>query len=329
MPPLTEEKNSSSDLRRKRRYSRDGLDSKRFKVSETTESAVKRMNRKDLEQLVLEKIVEVMVANSNLGEMVRKFDRLNADFIKVNDKATVLRKQLSDLQEVTKRIKVLEETKSIRIPKITRSVGLQVTSVTKAKVNNVSTNGINKEVIDLVEVKKVDMTKDRGSFSDVIPQLNDKVRTGLKTSDDISCSPSEKKDNKLIKHSIVAKKSTGGKNGSSRKLDASIDSKDLMPLSLAVEKSNGSDGIVIKWWSKNLESLQMDKIRNYELEGAKRSEGEQGDFKWSRIGEMIKPLPLPMACNLNNFRTGIQYHFSVEVLTDNEVYYSNVSSIMI
>jgi len=329
MPPLIEEKNRSSDLSRKRRHSGNGPDSKRFKVSETTDSAVKRMNRKDLEQLVLDKIVEVMVANSNLGEMVRKFDRLNADFIKVNDKATVLRKQLSDLQEVTKRIKVLEETKSIRIPKITRSVGLQVTSVTKAKVNNVSTNGTNKDVVDLVDDKNVDMTKNRGSFSDVIPQLNDKVITGLKTSDDIPCSPREKKDSKgLIKQSCVAKKSTGGKNGSSRKLDFSVDSKDIMPLSLVVKKSNGSDGIVITW-SKKLESLQTDKILNYELEGAKRSEGEKGDFKWSRIGEMIKPLPLPMACNLNNFKTGIQYHFRVKVLTDNEVYYSNVSSIMI
>ena len=275
MPPLTEEKNSSSDLRRKRRHSRDGPDSKRFKVSETTESAVKRMNRKDLEQLVLEKIVEVMVANSNLGEMVRKFDRLNADFIKVNDKATVLRKQLSDLQEVTKRIKVLEETKSIRIPKITRSVGLQVTSVTKAKVNNVSTNGINKDVIDLVDDNKVDMTTNGGSFSDVIPQPNDKARMmGLKTSDDTPCSPSEKKDSKgLIKQSFVAKKSTGGKNGSTRKLDATIDRKFIMPLILVVKKSSGSDGIVITW-SKRLESLQTDKILNYELEGAKRSGAE-------------------------------------------------------
>ena len=41
--------------------------------------------------------------------------------------ACQLGKQVADLQEVTRRVKVLEkEGKGVRIPKITRSVGLQV-----------------------------------------------------------------------------------------------------------------------------------------------------------------------------------------------------------
>ena len=54
--------------------------------------------------------------------------------------ACQLGKQVADLQEVTRRVKVLEkEGKGVRIPKITRSVGLQVSHsnyfVQKVKVS--------------------------------------------------------------------------------------------------------------------------------------------------------------------------------------------------
>ena len=59
---------------------------------------------------------------SKSGDLAKKFEKMSADYSKVKEKASALQKQLTDLQEVTKRIKVLEETKSVRIPKITRSM---------------------------------------------------------------------------------------------------------------------------------------------------------------------------------------------------------------
>ena len=58
------------------------------------------------------------------------------------------------------------------------------------------------------------------------------------------------------------------------------------PLQLSVKKSESTDVIVITW-AKRLDNLEVDSILNYELEGAK---GEEK--KWTRIGNLIKPLPL-------------------------------------
>ena len=57
--------------------------SKRFKMSESTKRGLNRMNRKDLEQLVLEKTVEVMMANEALAKMAEKVEKLLADVWKM------------------------------------------------------------------------------------------------------------------------------------------------------------------------------------------------------------------------------------------------------
>ena len=59
---------------------------------------------------------------------------MSVDYGKLKEKVSALQKQLTDLQEVTKRIKVLEEIKTSRISKIIRSVTLQVTSKSKAEL---------------------------------------------------------------------------------------------------------------------------------------------------------------------------------------------------
>ena len=84
---------------------------------------VKKLNRNDLEQLVPNKIVEAITMRSKSSDLAKKFElQMSTDYSKVKEKANALQKQLTDPQEVTKRIKVLEETKSVRIPKITRSM---------------------------------------------------------------------------------------------------------------------------------------------------------------------------------------------------------------
>merc|ERR1712025_1433408 len=91
-------------------------------------------------------------------------------------------------------------------------------------------------------------------------------------------------------------------------------------LSLSVKKSETADVIVITWTNKLHNDAAT--VIHYELEGAK---GEK--MKWSRIGNIIKPLPLPMVCTLNKFKMGVVYHFRVKMITKDLSSFSNVSSI--
>jgi len=322
MPPLFEDRSSSKVSGRKRKQSVDNAKVKKVKLDELKTSSstiVKKMSRDDLEQLVLCKMIEVITAKSECGELSKKVDKLSIDNTKLKEKAIALQKQLADLTEVTKRIKVLEETKTVRIPKITRSVGLQVTSKTKAELEKVEKNTA---VIDIgYEESGDNESKIKASkFNDMIK--NDPLG--------------------LLKHSNtkkveVAKKSTGGKSSKKNRIaDPEVPQQENKPtdesepLALNVKKSNGNDGIVITW-AKKLDSFDMAKIVNYELEGSKGTKGEKNmaNLKWSRIGNPIQPLPLPMACNLNNFKTGVLYNFRVKLLTRDKSFYSNVSSIIL
>ena len=146
--------------------------SKRFKMSESTKRGLNRMNRKDLEQLVLEKTVEVMMANEALVKMAVKVEKLTASKVKV--KASALKNQISEIQEMTRRLKVLEHTKSIRIPKITRSVGLKVTCM-KPTMNSEPS----KELTRLVDSLKEETVHNGGSSSSVNSQLHTMYITNL------------------------------------------------------------------------------------------------------------------------------------------------------
>ena len=45
---------------------------------------------------------------SKSGDLAKKFEKMSADYSKVKEKASALQKQLANLQEVTKRIKIQE-----------------------------------------------------------------------------------------------------------------------------------------------------------------------------------------------------------------------------
>jgi len=329
MPPSLsslEESSAATVFSKKRKQSQDHP--LRLKKSLSCKSGddapeLKKISRNDLEQLVLRKIVEAITAKSKFGELSKKFEAMSTDYNKVKEKASALQKQLADLQEVTKRIKVLEETKTVRIPKITRSVGLQVTSKTKAEVE--------KEKKPTV----IDIGNDEHLSSVVTKPVSKTVEEIIKN-DPLDLLKQLRKPKKE-----VAKKSTGGKSSKTdkpadisrdqksqevEKKSSEMDSIPSEPLSLNVKKSSGVDGIVITW-AKKKNNFDLDSIVSYELEGSKGVKGEK--MKWSRIGNMIKPLPLPMACNLNNFKTGVLYHFRVKLLTKDKAYYSNISSIIL
>eukprot|EP00092_Neocalanus_flemingeri_P002268 GFUD01002419.1.p1 GENE.GFUD01002419.1~~GFUD01002419.1.p1 ORF type:complete len:322 (+),score=96.78 GFUD01002419.1:91-1056(+) len=313
-----EESSSFAASGRKRKKSLENTKVKKPKVDDLTPGAiVKKVSRSDLEQLVLQKMVEVITARSECGELSKKVEKLNLDNTKLKEKAVALQKQLADLTEVTKRIKVLEETKTVRIPKITRSVGLQVASKTKAEIEK---DEKKPAVIDIGHEESIKAS----NVEEIIKKDPLDLLKQLKT-----------------KKVEVAKKSTGGK---SSKKNISADSTNTTklaeteskpadenePLTLNVKKSTGTDGIVITW-AKKLDSFDLTSIVNYELEGSKGTKGEKNmtNLKWSRIGNSIRPLPLPMACNLNNFKTGVLYYFRVKLLTRDNSFYSNVSSIIL
>ena len=112
------------------------------------------------------------MANEALVKMAVKVEKLTASKVKV--KASALKNQISEIQEMTRRLKVLEHTKSIRIPKITRSVGLKVTCM-KPTMNSEPS----KELTRLVDSLKEETVHNGGSSSSVNSQLHTMYITNL------------------------------------------------------------------------------------------------------------------------------------------------------
>ena len=82
-----------------------------------------------LENVVTEKIAEVLSARSEIGELRRKCDKFDEENEKWKKKQTLLQKMCMDLNTVMKRYIVDEQNKQkdrVSPIKITRSVGLQV-----------------------------------------------------------------------------------------------------------------------------------------------------------------------------------------------------------
>jgi len=266
---------------------------------------IKTMSRRDLELLVQKKIIETIQVKSDCGELAKKVAKLSMDNIKLKEKAVNLQKQLADLTEVTKKTKVIKETKTVRIPKITRSVGLQVSSKVPAEVEK----ELKPTVIDIV--------------AEVSEEIVDKISKGTNLTN-----VEEGIEKQMNYSKEVARKSTRGRlNTKCHTSDIALT--EVEPLSLNVKKSAGQDNGVVLTWTKRLNTYDFSSIVNYELEGAKGSKGNQASdkIKWSRIGDPIEPLPLPMACNLNNFKHGVFYSFRVKLVTKNSSFYSNIASI--
>jgi len=289
---------------------------KKAKVEKNSDvTAVHRLTRTELEELVLKKVVEAVTAKSKYVELVRKFEKMSEDYGKMKEKASTLEKHLSDLEEVTKRIKVVENTQTVRIPKVTRSVGLQVTS--KIKTEQERPGGGKAVVIEIDDENSVPANVADSVLESIKSDRNRKARVGGVARKSCGGGKSLKTENPEV-----------GK--SEQKNEMKMNDNEVVyesePLNLTVTKSGGTDGIVITW-AKRLDSLDVDSIVNYELEGSKGVKSEK--MKWSRIGNLIQPLPLPMACNLNKFKPGVHYHFRVKLITKDQTSYSNISSIVL
>ena len=322
MPPSSDPLPVSSAAVLSRKRKKDQVKAREVKKEKVEKNscvaAVHRLTRTELEELVLKKVVEAVTAKSKYVELVKKFEKMGEDYGKMKEKAISLEKHLSDLEEVTKRIKVMENTQTVRIPKITRSVGLQVTSKFKSEPER------------------------PGGGKAVVIEIDDEKSVPAKTADSVL--ESVKSDSPLNRNRKamggVARKSCGGGKSlktespevgiSEQKNEMQMKDNEVVyeseTLNLTVAKSGSTDGIVITW-AKRLDSLDVDSIVNYELEGSKGAKSEK--LKWSRIGNLIQPLPLPMACNLNKFKPGVHYHFRVKLITRDQTSYSNISSIVL
>merc|ERR1712128_300203 len=90
---------------------------------------LKKMSRNDLEDLIANKMVEVMTNKSEIGKLRHQCDSFQEPVEKWNRRAQALSKQCTDLSTVMR--KYITDSKSrprdkVAPVRITRSVGLQV-----------------------------------------------------------------------------------------------------------------------------------------------------------------------------------------------------------
>lgn len=215
--------------------------------------AGKQMSRAELEVLVGRKVDE--------AELARRVGRLEAENAALKQRTAELGGQLDTLAEVAGRVRQLEtEGRGLRVPRVTRSVGLQV-------------------------------GPRPGGLALAPPAVN---------SEEIVLDSDEEEGE-------------GGEEGEGEEL-----------LQLVVRRAaGGGSGVVVQWARRPAATLDLALVRGYELEG------RQGAGRaWSRVGPAIRPLPLPMACNLNGFKQGIGYSFRIKMIHANlGTLFSNISTI--
>merc|ERR1719244_65695 len=236
---------------------------------------------------------------STCGELVRQVNKLTDDNKRIREKANNLQKQMGDLMEATKRVRVERETKSVRVPRITRNVGIQVNQVINKPVTN----------------QKEEIVLDDDSNESISQSTSTSAMNG---GDHYPSLPRKE----VVEEKVV---------DNSRFLLPNRSPPDITEglIELKVKKADSHDGIVITWDCRQTASDFNPKlITSYELEGSKAVEAS-APLRWARIGAPINPLPLPMACNLNNFKKGVNYYFRLKVINNLNISYSNVTSIIL
>merc|ERR1719347_2568710 len=86
----------------------------------------RRLTRKELEEIVAEKMKEAFTVKGICKELLIKVEKLTKENNEIKDKVSLLKKHLSDLTEASAKIKIERQSNTVKVPRITRNVGLQV-----------------------------------------------------------------------------------------------------------------------------------------------------------------------------------------------------------
>jgi len=371
---------------------------------------VKQMSRQELEKLVESKITELLQYKGDHVALGKKVDKLQEENSKLSERATALGKQMADLKEVVRRVKEAEkkkgEGKVSKIPRVTRNVGLQISStltpVPLGQPTPSPSPSLSEEDVVVLdddeeeegETKVTTMEKspkqvtvdvlprgirrhslptdelwsgsdgdrgtrpwldgggggrprsngDRGARSNGDGGARPRVDHGgaaslskslqggnyskqQQSSSSMGSSSISRKINLPASGSLHTSLSSGSLSitrtpKSPPTISHAATREDQEPITLTVNKvDQAQGGIMIQWAWNKASNFDISKVVSYQLEGS------QGQSKWTKVGEPIVPLSLPMACTLNGFKTGVTYGFRIKIQTRVNVLHSNVSKI--
>lgn len=287
------------------------------------------MSKQDLERLVEAKITELVQQKGEHVALREKMDKLEEENKKLREIAAGLGKQVADLKEVVRRVKEAErslgEGKVTKIPRVTRNVGLQVNAVPKpmpslappSRPTPLPPPSASEDDVVLLDDDEGDspLTRVNGgaaaslSRSSLDTEIKPQIGSGQSKSSNFSRS----------RKSNLSTSSSGSLSSSSISITKTRD-QGLEPITLTVNKV-GAGGIMVQWRRNGASEFDTSKVVSYLLEGS------QGSSDWTKVGDHIKPLTLPMACTLNGFKTGSTYRFRIRVQTRVDVLYSNPATV--
>jgi len=310
------------------------------------------MSKHDLERLVEAKITELLQQKGEHVALREKMDKLEEENKKLREIAAGLGKQVADLKEVVRRVKEAEkslgEGKVTKIPRVTRNVGLQVNAVPKpmpifappsrptpspspsASEDDVvlldDDGGDSRMVVPqntLPSVRGRRSLPSEGRSGNSTPRVSGgAVATSSRSSLDTEIKPqigSGQSQSSIFRKSNLSTSSTGSLSSSSISITKTRD-QGLAPITLTVNKVKAG-GIMVQWKRNGASEFDTTQVVSYLLEGS------QGYSDWTKVGEHIKPLTLPMACTLNGFKSGSTYRFRIRVQTRVGVLYSNPATV--
>lgn len=313
------------------------------------------MSKQDLERLVEAKITELVQQKGEHVALREKMDKLEEENKKLREIAAGLGKQVSDLKEVVRRVKEAErslgEGKVTKIPRVTRNVGLQVNAVPKlmpilalpSRPTPSPSPSASEDDVVLLDDDEVDSRvivpqntlplgrgwgslPSEGSSGSSTPKVSGGAAASLSRSSldteikpQIGSSQSKSSIFSRSRKSNLSTSSTGSLSSSSISIMKTRD-QGLEPIALTVNKVEAG-GIMVQWRRNGASEFDTTKVVSYLLEGS------QGSSDWTKVGDHIKPLTLPMACTLNGFKTGSTYRFRIRVQTRVNVLYSNPATV--
>merc|ERR1712154_255861 len=84
------------------------------------------------ESLVVSNIFEVLTSKGICKELLAKVEKLSRDNLELREKVGVLKKHVQDLTEAANKVRIERQNNFVKVPRVTRNVGLQVQVTSEA-----------------------------------------------------------------------------------------------------------------------------------------------------------------------------------------------------